>query len=387
MFKYFFLVSLIFGVAGCNSETDSLDYFAQTTPGKIPVIFAPGVISVQNRFEHGISFSPDGRELAFGVLNKNDFSGVIYYSEKISKTWSEPNVFAPLENESVYLPYFSPDGKSLVYTQSRTDSANFLTDIWVMNKEGDSWLSPQEMSGPLNTLGRESTACMTLDRKIYFSSNRNGNGLADLYCSKPENGNYLAIQSINSLNTVRDEESIFISPTDSYTIFSRYVNNQNCPDLFISYRNSEGKWIHPVPIDSTINSTHWERRPFVSADSKYLFFTRMTFGEKGLLESDIFWVNTENVFKPFIYNPVSDTTVKIGVKIEIHVPEDYFRSVVDKQLTFKVHSDEIKWLEFENTRMILSGVPAQAGEFELEFTAIDKYSNISVDKVKIIVED
>ena len=384
MTKHLFSLIFVFGLISCNTKTESDDYFGQTTPDSIPVIFAPHIISVNDRFEHGISFAPDRQELTFGVLDKNDFSGLIYYSEKSNNMWTEPKVFEPLQNESAFLPYFTPDGKSLIYTQSRPDTANGLTDIWIINKKGDSWINARKMNSPLSSLSRESTACMTYDRKIYFSSNRNGNGLADLYYSSLKNGEYLKINNLSPINTVRGEESIFTSPNDTYTIFSRYATNQNGPDLYISYRDFKGNWIQPTLLGAAINSSDWERRPFVSIDNRYLFFTRSTFEEKGMIESDIYWVNTKRVFKPFIYNPLSDTTVKVGEKIEILIPEDYFQDIDDK-ISFEVNANEIDWLEFDNGRNVLSGTPTKMGEFKLQFTAVDKNLNTTLDMVVLTV--
>ena len=299
MIKIFLPLIVILGLISCNSTNESADYM-ETWPDSEPVIFAPDVVSIKGRFEHGISFTPDVKELAFGILNKDDFSGEIYYSKKVDNIWTEPMLFEPLKNECVYLPYFSPDGKSMLYAKSNSDTNNGFTDIWMLKRNSDNWSEPTKVNSLISTLSRESTACMSLDNTIYFSSNRGGNGLADLYCSPLQNAEYLTVKRINSICSVRDEESIFISPDENYVIFSRYATNENGPDLFISYQDSKSNWIKPTLLDSTINSKDWERRPFVSIDNKYLFFTRLHMGEKGLIESDIYWVITSKLFKPFV---------------------------------------------------------------------------------------
>ena len=42
-------------------------YFGQISPGKTPQIFAPGILSLTNRMEARIAFSPDGTECFFTV--------------------------------------------------------------------------------------------------------------------------------------------------------------------------------------------------------------------------------------------------------------------------------------------------------------------------------
>ncbi len=138
-------------------------------------------------------------------------------------------------------------------------------------------------------------------------------------------------------------------------------------------------------MDSTINSKVWDRRPFVSIDNEYLFFTRLQIDKNGLTESDIYWVNTSKLFKPFVYNPISETTVKVGEDFEISIPEDYYKDVDDKQLILSINQNNIDWIEFDNKNMRLSGLPAAEGVYELIFSAIDKHLNKTEDKLKIKV--
>jgi len=387
------VISLFLGLLliGCNSPSESIDYFGQTYPESNPVIFAPDIISVKGRLEHGISFTPDTRELAFGILNQDDLSGQIFYSRKIEDKWPDPMVFEPLKNECVYLPYFSPDGKSLLYTQSKADTDNVFTDIWMMKKMDDIWVFPKLLKAPLNSSSRESNACMTYSGVIYFCSNRNCIGKldchsADLFYSNPNDREYQSVDVIPEFISPNDEESVFISPKEDYIIFCRYTDNETGVDLYISYRDSEKSWTEPKLVDSTINSRDWDRRPFVSIDNKYLFFTRLQIGEKGLTESDIFWVNTSKMFKPFVYRSLSNIIVQAGTEFEINIPNDYFKDIDDKDLIYNVKQNQFEWLNFDSVHMKLSGLPSVEGDFELTFTAIDKSSNVAEDKIILTVK-
>lgn len=376
---------------GCKSINDSFDLFGQTYPDSIPVIFAPGIISVKGRLEHGISFTPDRRELAFGILNKEDFSGKIFYAKKINEKWAEPVVFEPLKSECVYLPYFSPNGKSLLFTQSKAGRDNFHTDIWLIEKVNDKWGDSKMLEVPVNSTSREANACMTSDGTIYFSSNRNCEGkenchTADLYYSKLTDNAYQSVDIISEFVSSNDEESVFISPKEDYIIFCRYTGNESGVDLYISYRDIKNHWVDPQRIDSTINSKDWDRRPFVSVDNKFLFFTRLQIGEQGINESDIYWVNTSKLFKPFVYNALSDITVRIGEKFEISVPKGYFKDIDDEQLTYSMNQNQLDWVNFDSVQMKLSGCPTVAGDFELTFTASDKHSNKTDHKVIVTVK-
>ena len=56
-----------------TSDTiDPIDYLGQTPPGDSAVIFAPGIISQTGRKERTLTFTPDGKEIYFTVINGNN---------------------------------------------------------------------------------------------------------------------------------------------------------------------------------------------------------------------------------------------------------------------------------------------------------------------------
>ncbi|QQT31962.1 hypothetical protein I6I99_05170 [Sphingobacterium multivorum] len=232
---------------------------------------------------------------------------------------------------------------------------------------------------------------MTYDGTIYFSSNRNCEGKenchnADLFYSKLVGNAHPSADIIPEFASPNDEKSVFISPKEDYIIFCRYTNDESKVDLYISYRDIHNNWIVPQIVHSTINSKDWDRRPFVTIDNKFLFFTRLQIGESGVTESDIYWVNTSKLFKPFVYNSLSDTTVQIGKKFEISVPKNYFKDIDDERLVYSINQNQFNWLHFDREQMKLSGLPTVEGDFELTFSARDRYSNMADDKIIITVK-
>lgn len=391
MIKGVFPIISLAILISCNSETDTGDYFGQPEPKTTPVIFGKDIISLKGRFEHGISFTPDTRELTFGILNKDDFRGEIYYSKRVDDKWTIPETFKPLINESVYLPYFSPTGNSLVYTQSKSDTAYNNKEIGIIEKNNSTWSNPEKMNLPIRPKSSVSNACMALDGTIYFSSNINCIGIencvtADLFCSKQIRSQYQPVEEISELSSPYDEESIFISPEEEYLIFCRFTDYTTWMDLYISYRDIYENWTEPQIIDSSINSNDWDRRPFVSIDNKYLFFTRLQIGEEGLTESDLYWVNTTKVFKPYTFNPLSDTSIRVGTETEISLPSDYFKDIDNENLKISLNQEMFDWVRFDEESMTITLTPGQVGEFELIFTAVDSSSNECEDILKIRVD-
>ena len=305
------LLVVIVVLSACKNQTIEVDYFGQAEPSTTPLLFAKGIISKKNRFEHGNSFSPDSQEFAFGILDDNSAKGTIYHSKKSNGNWAKPESFAPLQNKSVYLPYFTPNGKALLFAQSIPDTSRLnITDIWKLDRTNEDWGAPKKMKSPLSSDSREASASMSLNGTLYFSSNRNCEGkencyTADLFSAPLTDNSYRNATAIAEVNSESDEESIFVSPQEDYLIFCRYTDNTSWMDLYISYRDASNQWTTPRLVDASINSKDWDRRPYVSMDNKFLFFTRLQIEETGLKESDIYWVITSKLFKPFVYRPVS----------------------------------------------------------------------------------
>jgi len=385
-----FFLFVLLNMLGCKSTINMSEYMGQNYPGSTPEIFASGIVSIKDRLEHGISFSPDTKELLLGLLDKDDFSGRVLYSKMVNGHWTKPMPFEPLRNVSAYLPYFSPDGKRVLYAQSKTGTDLSVTDIWMLTKVKGEWTLPHKVTTPVSSDSREANATMTNDGTLYFSSNRNCEGnencyKADLYYSKRSNNEYSVIEEVSSLNSEYDHESVFISPQEDYIIFCRYTNDQTQMDLYISYRDVNKNWLTPTLLDSTINSKYWDRRPFVSIDNQFLFYTQLQIGSDGLTESDIYWVNTSKVFKPYVYNPMADISVRAGEKFKIVIPSDYFKDIDDMLLDINIDQKEFDWLDFDQEHMVLSGLPAKAGEYELTFTAVDTDANRTEDLIKLKV--
>jgi WD40-like Beta Propeller Repeat len=120
---------------------------------------------------------------------------------------------------------------------------------------------------------------------------------ASIYSSRLIGEKYQTAEKEAYLNINGDNESIFVSADETFAIISNVTQISPNADLYISFRNQNNEWSSPARLDSTINTSNWELRPFVSADNKYLFFTRMSFGANGLNESDIYWVSIERILK------------------------------------------------------------------------------------------
>lgn len=266
------------------------DYLGQTPPGDVPVIFAPGIISVDSTVEHGYpSFSPDGN-LVFWQSNlrhkEKETEIFLKIMRRVAGQWTEPE-------SSPYggMPAFSSDGKQLFFTANDTEKEKGL---YVITKQGEKWSEPKS----LNLIKRFPELkyiygpSITNNGTLYFFSHAEGLGSRNdfgIYRSESINGVYakpeLLPLSINATAGVINWMP-FIAADESYLLFSsdRQAGGQG---LFISFRRSDGSWSEAHSLGETINTKKGERFPYVSPDGKYLFFTRW----HGRDNEDIMWVS------------------------------------------------------------------------------------------------
>lgn len=79
--KYIFLsVIVLLMIISCRPKQSTIDYFGQTPPEKTPIIFAPGIICLDNRFEARGAFSPDGKSFYFTITNEDFTSQKIFFA-------------------------------------------------------------------------------------------------------------------------------------------------------------------------------------------------------------------------------------------------------------------------------------------------------------------
>lgn len=385
------LIVLILPI-NCFSQNDTIDYLGQTPPGDISEIFAPGLVSLKGRLEQGVSISPDGKEVLFGVVSSDESSNSIYYIERKNTNWSHPISMSFIGKDSVFFPMFSPDGKSFVFSKRHPNSMQ--TDIWICNRTNNGWTIPERFPSPVNSEFREGSSALTTKSTLYFTSNRDtlNKCCGDIFRSKPINGEYLTVERLDSLNTLSDEEGLFVSSEEDYVIIQSWIVKYHTKhDLYISYSKYDNSWSKPERMDSSINTTDLEQRPFISADKKYLFFNRMVLDKKfNPVESEIYWVSTRKIFKPYTYHPISDTIIIKGNNYKYTLPINTFKDVIGRELTYKASLNNgenlPEWLQFDSTNQTFSGTPYDIGEFKIKITVFDENMNTASDEFILMVK-
>ena len=132
-----------------DSPTIETNYFGQKPPGLIPEVFAPGIVSIDGRFEGTVSFSPDLQEMYFAADNEDEETS-IYFSKLEDDKWTpiERVDFTKGEKNEEMHPFVSPDGKRVYFTAM--DSAFTDEKIWYVDRLEDSWSDAILLDSPIN---------------------------------------------------------------------------------------------------------------------------------------------------------------------------------------------------------------------------------------------
>ncbi len=221
-----------------------------------------------NYDEYGAVISPDSQTLYFtisghpvnvgGVIDQGD----IWFATKTETGWSKaqhagtllnhPGLngvvgFSADGNRMYVLNYFDPDGRG---------GGNLKNGISVSEKVGDEWQRPEQL--PIQ----------------YFNNS-----------------------SAHLSATISKNESILVIAMESF-------QSEGNEDLYVTFKQGDGQWSQPKSLGATINTGSEEWTPYLSEDTKTLYFasngydgegSRDIFKSTRLDGSWTFWTRPENL--------------------------------------------------------------------------------------------
>ena len=118
-------------IISCNTESRDRvrDCLGQKSPGQVPEIFAPGILSDAGYRLHGFpTFSSLGQEICWPILRIEEGrpNGIIMSMKKLDDIWTNPQ---PLSFSGVGMeqaPAFSHDAQRLYFQSARTGGLGSL---------------------------------------------------------------------------------------------------------------------------------------------------------------------------------------------------------------------------------------------------------------------
>ncbi|WND01792.1 hypothetical protein QGN29_09530 [Temperatibacter marinus] len=256
-------------------------YMGQSKPGKIPRLFAPNLISVEGRYEFGITFSKDLKEIYFSGNKEGELS-TIFYTKQVNGVWT-PVKKANFTKDKVageLHPFISHDGKRIYFTGHDAEYGN--NDIWYVERHQKSWGEAKKLVSPIN-------------EAEVFDSNEAQNGdlfYTDIYKAKIYHAPKIDGKFPKKIELPIEAGFHGFASLDQDFIIADDRHKENASrkdrDLYVYFKTKDGSWSQPINMGQEVNSSFNETVPSLSPDGKYLFFSR--YNEKNGL-SNLYWVN------------------------------------------------------------------------------------------------
>jgi Tol biopolymer transport system component len=254
-------------------------YFGQQEPGLQAQPFAPGLVSLQGRYEFALSFSPAGDELLF-TQQVPEQSVSVYHSRVEGNAWTEP---VPIRlsdgaRQEEMEAFFAPNGELIFFAPY---DEGMDVRIWSLEVGPDGWRNPREVASPVAdhpafypTLSNRGTLYFTnLARRKIYRAELDGLTVSSVEDAGLEFGGHA-----------------FIAPDESFVLVdAREPDSLGGSDIYVAFRRPDGIWARPLHLGAEVNSGFDETCPSLSADGRYLFFSRYDEPDD---VSDIYWIDS-----------------------------------------------------------------------------------------------
>jgi Tol biopolymer transport system component len=277
----FFLV-FVFAASSMQEQDKTADfpvlkgpYFGQNISEDKPLLFAPGIISLEGTMVHDTPvFSPDGKEIYWGEFSTNPNHTSIKYSKMVDNIWTTPELvsFSSLDSYGDGCPFMMQGGEILYFSSFRAlekGGKSGRERIWYVKRQGSGWGEPQPVGQDVNTMDLHWQTSVSANRNLFFSTDQG------VMRSRFTNGKHQKPEKITLImNSKYIGGTPYIAPDESYFIFSsdKLPHGLGKRDLYIGYRKKDGTWTDPIHLGDTINTIQHDLCPIVTYDGKYLLY-------------------------------------------------------------------------------------------------------------------
>lgn len=281
-------------------------YLGQKPPGKIPEIFAPGLITTHYSQSY-IAFLNEARVCVYSATTEKGHE--TFYTYEKNGCWTRPQK-APFEELQGHPNYTTgPLGRKVYFHSGNPTYPNdtrYDDNIWTIEWTGSGWAEPKALPAPANSDYGEAYPSAAADGSVYFFTwKREGTRGYDIWMSRCIDGKYQDAERLPwPINTDFIEYDPYVAPDGSFIIFgSTRPGGYGNSDNYICFRKSEGGWTSPINLGLPLNSSSFDLCANGTPDGKYFFFisgrkTEVNKGDFGKKysesageDSDLYWVD------------------------------------------------------------------------------------------------
>lgn len=289
-----------------------------------------------------------------------------------------------LNGEKLYFVRAKPNGKAKERMLGQ--------EIWSIERNGDSWSEPKSIFSAANDLGNNGVIGSSFDgNKVYvFNSIQSRRKLARgiAYVEKQDDGSWgdLKRLQIDGFEIGEGYYSFYVNQNEDVLLISMAPDNSTInEDLFVSTKDSSGKWSEVQSLGAKINTKGVELSPFITEDKTALYFASNGHGGEGGV--DIFvsyrlgegwkdWTAPVNLGAE-INSPFFDGYFMIGNNREVFFVSDRDSAMGDIYTTMIVENNSVKLATNQvNGQFLYKGLPGENVSLEV----YDEFGNI-VDTV------
>ncbi|MGK7395155.1 MAG: OmpA family protein [Candidatus Cyclobacteriaceae bacterium M3_2C_046] len=197
-------------------------------------------------------------------------------------------------------PLIAPDGKTLYFSRSfspdNMGGEDDPEDIWFseLDEGSGDWQQAQNIGAPLNNAGPNYISSITPDGKsmVVLLGNEYTNGdkmKPGVSVSTKTSEGWSEPEELDIINSyIENKDGNYFLANNRKTLImaiERY-DTHGGKDLYVSFRQDNGKWTEPMNLGNDINTAHDDLSPFLAADDETLYFSSKGFS--GFGGSDIY---------------------------------------------------------------------------------------------------
>lgn len=201
------------------------------------------VFNTADKHEASATYSPDGKTVVFARSNngtkkqaKEGYQSVdLFVSYFRGNEWTEPVLARGLNSKTAddFSPAFSPDGRTLYFSSSRTGGSGGNDLYKTTLEDGNRFSAPENLGEKINTAGNENFPAVAPDGTLYFSSDGHP-GLGRLDIFRVEKG---AVNNVGApINSTADDFAPFFTAKDAGIFSSNRSGGKGSDDLYLFRR-------------------------------------------------------------------------------------------------------------------------------------------------------
>ncbi|HTE56772.1 MAG TPA: hypothetical protein VK698_38225 [Kofleriaceae bacterium] len=223
---------------------------------KLVVLSDPEAVLATDLSEVKVTFSPDGKRMLWGSINRTGGAGKwdIWEATSTGKGWSAPRAVSFNSPANDFDPSFAPDGSGIYFFSSRPGGLGG-DDIYFVPAAKGGYGTPRNLGPQVNSKGDEWGPTVSSDGKrlLFASDGRGGSGKHDLFIAARDGAGWGKAANVGPVvgSAVDDFDAAFLDDGRSIA-FASERRGADTANLYVSVWKG-GAYQAPVWLGAKVN--------------------------------------------------------------------------------------------------------------------------------------